>query len=45
VIGKQANMCIAEHGFQSFTLDANGNTQVMYFSTVIDIGDGWVLGR
>jgi hypothetical protein len=45
VIGKQANMCIAEHGFQAFTLDASGNTQVMYFSTVIDIGDGWVLGR
>jgi hypothetical protein len=44
-VKKQANMCIAEHGFQSFTLDANGNTQVMYFSTVIDIGDGWVLGR
>jgi hypothetical protein len=45
VIGKQANMCIAEHGFDAFTLDANANTQVMYFTTVIDIGDGWVLGR
>lgn len=42
VVKKQANMCIAEHGFSSFAVDANGKSQAMYFTTVIDIGDGWV---
>ena len=42
VVKKQANMCVAEHGFGSFATDANGKAQVMYFSTIIDIGDGWV---
>jgi len=44
-VNTQAQMCIAKHGFTSFTIDANGNTQVMYTSTIFDIGDGWVLGR
>ena len=38
----QAQMCIAKHGFTSFQIDTNGNTQVMYTTTVFDIGDGWV---
>jgi hypothetical protein len=42
VVKKQANMCIAEHGFSSFAVDANGKSQALYFTTVIDIGDGWV---
>jgi hypothetical protein len=42
VVKKQANMCVAEHGFGSFSADANGKAQAMYFSTIIDIGDGWV---
>jgi hypothetical protein len=37
-------MCIAEHGFNSFSIGADGTTQLMYFTTVIDIGDGWVKG-
>ncbi|HKU86938.1 MAG TPA: hypothetical protein VJV77_11440 [Casimicrobiaceae bacterium] len=42
VVKKQANMCVAEHGFGSFAVDANGKSQPMYFTTIIDIGDGWV---
>lgn len=38
----QAHMCIAEHGFDAFAIGVDGTTQVMYFTTVIDIGDGWV---
>ena len=44
-VNTQAQMCIAKHGFTSFQIDANGNTQVMYTTTIFDIGDGWVLGR
>ncbi len=44
-VNTQAQMCIAKHGFTSFVIDANGNTQVYYTSTIFDIGDGWVLGR
>ncbi|HET8877664.1 MAG TPA: hypothetical protein VFO53_15145 [Casimicrobiaceae bacterium] len=44
-VNTQAQMCIAKHGFTSFTIDAHGNTQVMYTTTIFDIGDGWVLGR
>lgn len=44
-VNTQAQMCIAKHGFTSFNIDANGNTQVIYSSTIFDIGDGWVLGR
>ena len=40
----QAHMCIAEHGFNAFSIGADGTTQVMYFTTVIDIGDGYVKG-
>jgi len=38
----QANMCIAQHGFDSFAIGADGVTRLLYFTTVIDIGDGWV---
>lgn len=46
----QAHMCIAEHGFDGFNMTIDPNTglpvaQVMYFTTVFDIGDGWVLNR
>ena len=44
-VNTQAQMCIAKHGFTSFVIDANGNTQVYYTTTIFDIGDGWVLGR
>jgi len=44
-VNTQANMCIAKHGFTSFVIDANGNTQLYYSTTIFDIGDGWVLGR
>ncbi|HEV2220885.1 MAG TPA: hypothetical protein VGV08_10045, partial [Casimicrobiaceae bacterium] len=40
----QAHMCIADHGFRAFGLDSNGNPLVMYTTTVIDIGDGYVKG-
>ena len=40
----QAHMCIAEHGFNAFSIGADGTTQLMYFTTVIDIGDGYVKG-
>lgn len=40
--GKQAHVCIAEHGMTSAGLDSSGNALVQYFTTVIDIGDGWV---
>jgi hypothetical protein len=43
-VNTQAQMCIAEHGFNSFSIGADGTTQLMYFTTVIDIGDGWVKG-
>ncbi len=39
---RQANMCIAEHGWNAFAIGASGNTQLLYFTTVIDLGDGWV---
>lgn len=45
MVSTQAHMCIAEHGFNSFTIGADGFTRLLYFTTVIDIGDGWVLGR
>jgi hypothetical protein len=35
-------MCIAEHGFDAFTIGPGGTAQIMYFTSVIDIGDGWV---
>ena len=38
----QAQMCIADHGFQAFGSGSSG--QVMYWTTVIDIGDGVVKG-
>jgi len=38
----QANMCIAQHGFDSFGIGADGVARLLYFTTVIDIGDGWV---
>jgi hypothetical protein len=44
-VNTQAQICIAKHGFTSFVIDANGNTQVYYETTIFDIGDGWVLGR
>jgi 5-hydroxyisourate hydrolase-like protein (transthyretin family) len=44
-VNTQSQMCIAKHGFTSFQLDASGNTQVMYSSTIFDIGDGWVQVR
>lgn len=44
-VDTQAHMCIAEHGFNSFAIGADGVTRLLYFTTVIDIGDGWVLGR
>ncbi|MDE2004376.1 MAG: hypothetical protein KGJ25_12695 [Betaproteobacteria bacterium] len=42
--GHQADMCVADHGFQAYGLDTKGNPQVMYWTTVIDIGDGYVKG-
>ena len=42
VVNTQAHMCIAEHGFGAFAIGPDGTTQIMYFTTVIDIGDGWV---
>ena len=44
-VNTQSQMCIAKHGFTSFQIDANGNTQVMYTTTIFDIGDGWVQNR
>jgi hypothetical protein len=41
VVLTQAHMCIASRGWVSTVLDANGNPLVEYFTTVIDIGDGW----
>ena len=38
----QANMCIAQHGFDSFALGPDGKVRLLYFTTVIDIGDGFV---
>jgi hypothetical protein len=43
----QAHMCIAEHGFDSFNMISDPNTgfptaQVVWFTTVYDIGDGYV---
>ena len=38
----QANMCIAQHGFDSFAIGADGVTRVLYFTTVIDGSDAWV---
>ena len=40
-VGAQAHMCIASRGWVSSGLDASGNPVVEYFTTVIDIGDGW----
>jgi hypothetical protein len=45
VVNTQAHMCVAEHGFNSFTIGSDGVTRLLYYTTVIDIGDGWVLGR
>lgn len=44
IVQTQAHMCIADHGFRAFGLDSNGNPLVMYTTTVIDIGDGYVKG-
>ena len=44
-VNTQAHMCIAEHGFNAFAIGSDGITQLLYYTTVIDIGDGWVLGR
>jgi len=41
-VNTQAQMCIARHGFTSFQLDTNGNTQMIYQTTIFDIGDGWI---
>jgi len=40
-VGAQAQMCIASRGWVSSGLDPSGNPVVEYFTTVIDIGDGW----
>lgn len=40
--GKHALMCVLEYGLQSGGVDANGDPLVFDFTTVIDIGDGWV---
>jgi hypothetical protein len=42
IVQRQAQMCIAEHGFDAFTIGPGGTAQIMYFTSVIDIGDGWV---
>ncbi len=43
--GKQANICVVQHGWTSAGVNlTTGNAQVRYFTTVIDIGDGWVRG-
>ncbi|HEX7373409.1 MAG TPA: hypothetical protein VF277_00415 [Steroidobacteraceae bacterium] len=42
VVQTQAQMCIADHGFQAFGSGSGG--QVMFWTTVIDIGDGVVKG-
>jgi hypothetical protein len=39
---KQARVCVVEHGFTAAGTDADGTGLVGYFTTVIDIGDGWV---
>ena len=44
VVQTQAHMCIADHGFRAYGLDSSGNPLVMYSTTVIDIGDGYVKG-
>ena len=44
-VQRQAQMCIAGHGFDAFRIGADGVTQIMYSTTVIDIGDGWVTIR
>ena len=40
--GKQARVCVVEHGFTAAGTDADGKALVGYFTTVIDVGDGWV---
>ena len=42
VVKRQAQMCVADHKFRGFTLDATGTAQVLWTTTVFDIGDGWV---
>jgi len=41
--GKHALMCVVEYGLQSGGIDPlTGDALVFDFTTVIDIGDGWV---
>lgn len=44
-VQRQAQMCIAGHGFDAFRIGPDGVTQLLYSTTVIDIGDGWVTIR
>jgi hypothetical protein len=44
-VQRQAQMCISGHGFDAFRIGPDGVTQIMYSTTVIDIGDGWVTIR
>ena len=40
---QQANMCVANHGWMAAGIHpVTGVAQIRYFTTVIDIGDGWV---
>lgn len=50
VVKTQAHMCVAEHGFAAFDMIQDPATgfptaRVMWFTTVFDIGDGWVTIR
>ena len=39
----QANICVTNHGWMAAGINhATGLAQIRYFTTVIDIGDGWV---
>ncbi|MEP6941984.1 MAG: hypothetical protein ABI981_03560 [Betaproteobacteria bacterium] len=41
--GKQAHMCVADQEWIPSGLDpVTGNLKIRYFSTIVDIGDGWV---
>jgi hypothetical protein len=42
VVNNQAQMCVQEYGLASGGADAAGNPLVYDFTTVIDIGDGWI---
>lgn len=41
-VNNQAQMCVLEYGWTSGGVDASGVPQVYDFTTVIDIGDGWI---